>query len=424
MAAAHSRLTPAKSYSPPPDRLYCQALAGGEPRAITPAFGSFASPAVSPDGRWVVFVHSYESIDGLALVDIEGELFPRKLAYGTDFVMQPAWHPSADFIAYIAWNHPQMPWTGSELRLLKLSLDGAGIPAADDIVTVCGDQDTAVFQPEFSPDGGYLSYISDASGWGQLYLYDLQSQEHRQLTTSQAEHGAPAWIQGLRVHGWSSDSRSIYYLENKRGFVSLMRYDVANEQSEPIPGFDDYTHIEQIAVSSQESIAAIASSSLIPPRVVSLNDGGQVNIHRRRGAENLQADQLSAAQALSWTCDDGGVAHGLFYPPVLKDEMPPGKPPLIVDIHGGPTSQRYAAYASEVQFFATRGYAVLQVNHRGSTGYGKAYMDMHRGNWGVYDVTDAIAGVKHLADEGCGRRRQSRHHGRQRRRLHCAAIAR
>ena len=90
----------------------------------------------------------------------------------------------------------------------------------------------------------------------------------------------------------------------------------------------------------------------------------------------------------------------MFYEPVLREDMPAGKPPLIVNVHGGPTSQRTADYYSEVQFFTTRGYAVLQVNHRGSTGYGKVYMDMHRGNWGVYDVIDSISGVNHLAEAG------------------------
>ncbi len=382
-------------------RLYSQSLAGGDPMPITPAFGEYASPAVSPDGTWVAYVHSYEHVDGIALVDADGEAFPRKLAYGTNFVMQPAWHPSGEFIAYIAWNHPQMPWNGSELRLLRLALDGSRMPYADDIVTIIGDKETAIFQPEFSPDGRYLSYVSDATGWGQLYLYDLEQAQHRQLTANEAEHGTPAWVQGLRTYCWSSDCRSIYYLENCRGFVSLKRVDVESVECEPVPGLDAYTQLEQIAVArDRDAIATIASSSLIPPRVVSVKNDGPVFIHRRRGAENLQADQLSEARAITWICDDGGNAHGLFYPPVLQDEMPPGKPPLVVNVHGGPTSQRYAGFASEVQFFTTRGYAVLQVNHRGSTGYGKAYMDMHRGNWGIYDVTDSIAGVNHLSSEG------------------------
>lgn len=382
-------------------RLYKQALAGGAPHAITPEFGSFASPAVSRDGKWVVFVHSYEHVDGLLLVDSDGSIFPRKLAYGTDFLMQPVWHPAGEQIAYIAWNHPRMPWNGSELRLIQLTADAGGVPVAEDIVTLAGDHDTAIFQPQFSPDGRYLSYISDASGWGQIYLYDLATHAHLQLTDTAAEHGTPAWAQGLRTSGWSSDSRSLMYLENDGGFFSLRRYDLQTHSETEVAGLEQYTHLEQLAISAEnDALAMIASSSLIPPRVITLDRESRVTIHRRSQTENLPGDQLSPARKIIWQGDDGADVHGLYYAPVIREDMPAGKPPLIVNVHGGPTSQRTAGYYSEVQFFTTRGYAVLQVNHRGSTGYGKAYMDMHRGNWGVYDVIDSLSGVNHLADTG------------------------
>ena len=381
-------------------RLFSQALAGGVPQAITPEFGSYASPAVSPDGEWIAFVHSYEDVDGLAIVDAAGEGFPRKLAYGTDFVMQPSWHPAGNQLAFVAWNHPQMPWNGSELRLVSLARDAGGAPAAKDIVTLAGDKDTAIFQPEFSPDGRYLAYVSDASGWSQITLYDLEEREHRQLTSGEVEHGTPAWAQGLRTYGWAGDSRSIFYLENRRGFFRLKRYCLDASASESVAGLEEYTQMEQIAVSrAGNKVAMIASSSVIPPRVISLDSNG-LSIHRRAGVENLREDQLSTGQALCWAGDDGEAVHGLYYPPVPQDRLPPGKPPLIVNVHGGPTSQRSAGYSSEAQFFTTRGYAVLLVNHRGSTGYGKAYMDMHRGRWGLYDVLDSMSGVKHLASAG------------------------
>ena len=382
-------------------RLFRQALAGGTAQAITPQFGSFAAPSVSADGNWVVYVHSYEHVDGLALVDAEGAVFPRKLAYGTDFVMQPVWHPSSSHVAFIAWNHPQMPWNGSELRLIQLAEDAAGVPFAEDIVTVAGDKTTAIFQPEFSPDGRYLAYVSDATGWGQIYLYDLMTQTHAQITKVQAEHGTPAWAQGLRMYGWTGDSRAILYLENKHGFHDLQRLDVKSGKSVSIAGLEQYTHFEQPAVALQSGqVAMIASSSLIPPRVITLDNQNKITIQRRSQTENIQADQLSRAQAITWQGDDGEDVHGLFYAPVAQDEMPSSRPPLIVNVHGGPTSQRAAEYFSEIQFFTTRGYAVLQVNHRGSTGYGKDYMEMHRGNWGVYDVIDSVSAVKHLSETG------------------------
>ena len=382
-------------------RLYKQALAGGSPQAIAPQFGSYAAPALSFDGNWVAFVHSYERVDGIALVDADGEHFPRKLAYGTDFVMQPTWHPSGAHLAFVAWNHPQMPWNGSELRLIQLAVDESGFPYAEAVVTLAGDLDTAIFQPQFSPDGRWLAYVSDAAGWGQIYIYDLDAQTHAQLTVNEAEHGAPAWVQGLRTYGWAADSQSICYLENARGFSSLRRCYLETSESESISGLEHYTELAQIAVSSRRpAVAVIASSSSIPPRVISLDEQHGERIHRRRQTENLKANQLSSAQAITWPGDDGGDVHGLYYAPPIQDEMPPGQPPLVVQVHGGPTSQSAAGYENGVQFFTTRGYAVLQVNHRGSAGYGKAYMDMHRGSWGIYDVTDSVAGVRHLAQKG------------------------
>lgn len=382
-------------------RLYKQNLAGGTANIITPKFGDYASPSVSPDGNWLAVVHSYEHVDGIVLVDTKGEQFPKKLSYGTDFVMQPTWHPAGTHIAYVAWNHPRMPWNGTELRLIQLATDGSGIPYAEHVVTLEGDPTTSIFQPQFSPDGRYLSYVSDATGWGQIYVYDLELETHTQLTDTKAEHGTPAWIQGMRMYGWTQDSHSIYYLENSQAFFSLMRYDVQTAESQSVKGFEHYSHMEQITVSPDgKAVTVIASSSTIPPRIVTNHQEQGEIIHRRSQTENLQADQLSTAQAIVWQGDDGEDAHGLYYPPIAQEEMPDGAPPLLVYIHGGPTSQRTAAYASEVQFFTTRGYAVLQVNHRGSTGYGKPYMNKHEGNWGVYDVTDATTGVKYLAEQG------------------------
>lgn len=382
-------------------RLYKQGLAGGTVQVISPKFGNYSAPAVSPDGNWVAVVHSYEDTDGLILLDTAGEQFPRKLAYGTDFVMQPTWHPAGTHIAVVVWNHPQMPWNGTELRLIQLATDGSGFPYAEHIVTLEGDPTTAIFQPQFSPDGRYLSYISDATGWGQIYVYDLEEQTHIQLTDVEAEHATPAGIQGLRTYGWTPDSEHIYYLENSRAFIKLMRYNVLTATSEQVNGLEQYTHLEQITISPDgQAVTVIGASATIPPRIVTWHQEHGEIIHRRSQTENLQASQLSSSEAIIWQGDDGQDAHGLYYAPVMQDDMPDSPPPLLVYIHGGPTSQRTASYYSEVQFFTTRGYAVLQVNHRGSTGYGKAYMDMHQGNWGVYDVTDSIAGVKHLVEKG------------------------
>lgn len=382
-------------------RIYKQSLSGRQAKTITPQYGGAASPCVSADGEWLLYVHTYEGDDSLLLVDTEGEMLPRKIGSGDDFVMQPAWHPNNKQIAYVAWNQPQMPWNGTELRLLQLKLDKSGVPYVVESETLVGDTETAIFQPEFSPDGRFLAYASDQTGWWQLYLYDLVEKTHKQITNGEYEHATPAWVQGLRVYGWTGDSAAIYYLQHDKGFVSLHIYDLAHDVSVRVSDLDDYSFLWHLAVSSKdEQIALIASSSSIPSRVISHAAESGIQIHQRSTSENLTGDQLSQVEAINWVGHDDETVHGLYYSPTNPDYEGLGKPPLMVLIHGGPTSQRYATYDPQAQFFATRGFAVLQVNHRGSTGYGKAYMNKHAGSWGVYDVEDSITGAQYLIGQG------------------------
>lgn len=378
-------------------RLYKMGIDHGEPQSLTPKYGGVAAPTLSYDGRWLAYVHTYEDNDVLAVVDTEGKAWPQKLAGGDDFVMQPSWHPHGKYLAYVAWNVPNMPWNGTELRLL--TLDGTEtMPHVTQTRTIAGNEDTAIFQPTFSPNGRYLAYVSDASGFGQIYLYDPVNDQHRQLTDGDYEHGAPAWIQGLRTFTWAADSGSIVFIRNSEGVCTLWRYDVSQGTVTQIP-LEDYTHLQQPDLASDGTIAVLASSSTIPGRIITISPENEVKIAHYATSERLAPSKLSQAEPIQWPTRDGQVAYGLYSPPV-GDYEAAGAPPIVVLIHGGPTSQRFAAFDNDAQFFATRGYAVLQVNHRGSTGYGKAYMNMHKGNWGIYDVQDAVDAVTYLAADG------------------------
>lgn len=401
-------------------RLYRQALSGGRPRAITPAFGASAAPAFSPDGKWIVYVHSYENSDGLALVDTAGEHFPRKFAYGTDFVMQPVWSSDGTRIAFVTWDHPGMPFLGTQLKLALVERDHAGVPYAARIETLAGGAAVSIFQPEFAPDGKRLAYISDASGWSQLYVYDFASGEHIQLTDAPAEHGVPAWTQGLRTYAWSPDGRALFYVRHEQTAASLWRCDWRARRSERVRGAEKYTSLEQISVSPRGEIALIASSSTQPPRVISVGGGddalpllnydapgtliivdepGGERIYARASSENLTG--LATAEPISFPAADGETVHALYYPPTSdRYEDAAAPPPLIVYVHGGPTSHADLSFSLRAQFFATRGYAYVEVNHRGSTGYGRAYMDRLRGAWGVYDVDDSADAARHLVARG------------------------
>jgi dipeptidyl aminopeptidase/acylaminoacyl peptidase len=385
-------------------RLYRQALHQGGARPITPGFGAAAAPAVSPDRRGIVFVHTYEDRDCLAIVDAEGRAWPQQLVSGDDFYMQPCWHPHGDRLAWIAWNHPQMPWEGSRLQIARLQPHESGLPGVSDIQTLAGSAEVGIFQPTFSPDGRYLAYISNASGWDALYLYDIETHQHRHLMPDeQAEMGQPAWAQGMRSYGFRHDGRRLYVLRNEAGLRRLMAYDLDADRLLETGALPAYTYLEQPALSpTRPALACIASSATQPSRVMALalDVPDQVRICRRSSTESVHAAALSTPQTISWAVASGARVYGLYYPPQNLQVEGRGKPPAIIIIHGGPTSQAVAAFQANVQYFATRGFAVLQVNYRGSTGYGKAYVEALRGQWGVTDVEDAVTGAQYLIDQG------------------------
>src|SRR5690554_6078199 len=249
-------------------RLFRQELSGGEPRAITPGFGDLASPAVSPDGRWVLVVSSYERVDRIAVVDTAGRHWPARLVEGDDFYMQPAWHPSGSRIAWIAWNHAQMPWDGTRLHLAELDLDGP-LPRIRRSEVIAGSETVSIFQPLFSPDGRHLAYASNESGWYQIYLYDLERGTRSLLTEGALDHARPAWVQGMRTFGFSRDGRTLYAIRNESGFHRLWAYDVERRAGEAVRGLEEYTELEQIALSpTSDRLALLASSWRTPTRVI------------------------------------------------------------------------------------------------------------------------------------------------------------
>ena len=385
-------------------RIYRQPLTSGLASPVTPAFGHNASPAISADGRWLLFVRSYEGQDTLEIVDSAGQMWPQKLASGADFYMQPTWHLNSCQVAWVEWNHPNMPWDGTHLQMGRLSFPAGSLPAMEQVETITGDGHTSIFQPEFSPDGRYLAYVSDASNWWQLYLYDLQSREHRQLTYSEAEHGWPAWVQGMRTYAFDTRGDRLYFLRNSLGSVSLWQYDLADSIESPVNLADEYLSLDQICI-GPSGIGLVASGPRIPTRVITLQPDGsdrypRVSIHRRATSEELPSAAYASPQTIQWTGLDGGTTHGLYYPPQNERFEGIGKPPLIITVHGGPTSQVRNGFNLRNQYFTSRGYAVLEVNHRGSTGYGRDYRNMLRGNWGIYDVQDSVSGARDLADKG------------------------
>ncbi len=385
-------------------RLYRQPLDGAPARPVTPAFGEAASPAVSPDGRWVAYVHSYEDVDVIAVADSAGRGWPQHLASGRDFYMQPVWSPRGDRLAWVEWDHPNMPWDGSELRVAELAFPEGALPTIAASKVVAGGPDEAILQPAFSPDGDALYFISDASGWGHLHRHDLATGETRALTSGDCEYGTPAWGQGVGMFAVLPSGR-VVGIRQRQGFADLVLVDGA-DGGEPreldVPA--EYASFENpVASPTEERLAVIASGPTTSLRILLVDleqDPPEVTTMRLSDPAAFPVASLSVPDPVSWTNASGREVHGLYYPPASDRFFDEGPPPLVVFVHGGPTDHVDAGWRPQIQFLASRGYAVLAVNYRGSSGAGRETMLALRGEWGVADVEDCRSGAEAMAARG------------------------
>jgi len=374
-------------------RLYRRPLGAGFPEPITPQYGSVASPKLSPGNDWVAFVHNYEGKDVIGIVDSRGENWPVKLAENADFYMQPVWHPSGEAIAWVEWDHPNMPWDGTRLMYGVLEGNPPGIQAVQQLA---GGADIPILQPAFSSDGRYLTYVQNQGEWDQLILRDLQEGSSKTLVEG-ASILKPAWIQGVVVQVWSVDNEHVYYVQTQAGVNIISKVNVKTGDLEDVD-MHPYTSLSQPSVSADERLAAVAGAPSVSPRVVS-KKGEKLTIHQRSTSESIPPGDLPTPYEISWTSSDGEEVFGIYSPPTSSRFEGEGLPPAIVLIHGGPTSSVSIGYNLEAAFFTSRGYAYLEVNYRGSTGYGRAYREALRGNWGHLDVIDAAGGAQALIDQ-------------------------
>lgn len=374
-------------------RLYRRTLGTGFPEPITPAFGSAAAPQLSPGNRWVAFVHTYEGSDVLAVVDVAGKRWPDKLAEGADFYMQPAWHPDGGAIAWVEWDHPNMPWDGTSLMYAVLEGSPPRIKAAQQLA---GGDDIPILQPAFSPDGRYLSFIRNEGEWDQLMLRDLKTGELTVLIEDAALL-KPAWIQGVVVQAWSAESDRVFVLRSQAGVTELHEVVVETGEVRPVD-LAPYTALSHPAINPDGEIAVVASAPTISARVIS-KSGERVSIHQRSTSEAIPLADLPSPYEIQWTAPDDHPVYGIYSLPTSSQFKADGLPPVIVHIHGGPTSSVTVGYDLEAAFFTNRGYGFLAVNYRGSTGYGRSYREALRGTWGDLDVVDAAGAAQALIDQ-------------------------
>jgi dipeptidyl aminopeptidase/acylaminoacyl peptidase len=383
-------------------RLYRRNLENQRPYPITPAFGpqpagATASPCLSPDGKWVLYVYSDGKTDLLALTDAHGAGWPQQLVSGADFYMSPAWHPGGGWITWVEWDHPNMPWEGSRIQLARLE---GSPPRPVETRTVGGGSSKPAVQPLFSPDGRWLSFIEETGEWPDLILYNLESGERIVLVQGDGfDLSTPAWVQGIRTCGWSPDSQRLYYFRQEGVLTSLWFMEVSNGQAKRIET-GPYTSLAQLSVSpGNGQLAFLASAANQPERII-VWDGAQMHTAAFSTPATADPADLPTAKEIRWGTSDDAFAYGLYYPPTNQKYSGSEAPPALVHIHGGPTSLAADRFNAEAAYFTSRGYAYVEVNYRGSTGYGRSYRQAMHQRWGDVDVADAVSCAGFLSQQG------------------------
>lgn len=361
--------------------LWWQPASGGRARRVTLP-GPVAAPSVSPDGRRVAYVLDTREVAVASLE--EGGPWPVRLSAGADFAMDPCWSPDGSTVAWHEWDVPAMPW--DESRIVTAPADGSARP-----VRVAGGNGVSVQQPRFGPSGR-LGYLSDASGWLNLWV------DGRAVLDEPREHGGPTWGPGQRSWAWSPDGASVALTRNEEGFGSLVVVDLDGGAVRPLG-----RGVHGGVTWSGGAVAAVRGGARTPFGVVVYEDGVRrdVAVGPPAGFEPV----LREPELVRWPSVDvgGGVGSevpGRLYPPTTGALGEP--PPLIAWVHGGPTDQWPVRFIPRIPYWQDRGWAVLVPDHRGSTGHGRAFLQALAGRWGELDTADVVAGLQAAVEQGWG----------------------
>ena len=314
------------------------------------------------------------------------------LLSGNDFYASPRLSPKGDQFAWLTWNHPNMPWDGTELWVADVQPDGTLERAR----CVAGGTDESIFQPEWSPDG-VLHFISDRSGWWNLYRLDGNHAEP--LCPMNAEFGLPQWVFGQRLYDFESPTHIICSYTTK-GIWHLARLNTTNSR---LDVFDlPYTDFGNILVRGTQMLVT-ASSPSQPHSIIQIDCSTlQIKILRQSVNFIISKKYVSIPKPIEYPAKDGTTAHAFYYPPFNEDFQGPDqkRPPLMVKSHGGPTGAVSSTFNLMIQYWTSRGFAVVDVNYGGSTGYGRTYRNRLNGQWGIVDVDDCVSAAQYLIEEG------------------------
>jgi dipeptidyl aminopeptidase/acylaminoacyl peptidase len=382
------------------DNLVYEQAGDGAPRAITTA-STQRHADLEPDlaRRRVIAVRedhgtgAAEAVTTLVALGLDAPGSSVTLDQGADFCSSPRVSPEGRRLAWLRWHHPHMPWEGTELWLAAIADDGSLIHQR----RVAGGPTESLVQPQWGPDGR-LYVVSDRSGFWNLYRVDADGLAP--LWAVPAEFARPQWVFGQCTYGFPNDHEIVAVgIENAR--ARLWRVDTHGRHP-AIPIAMPFADVAELRVEGETAIAQAGSPTMAEAIVrIDLTTGAHEVLARSVDAVP-DARYLSVARPISYPSADDRTAHAFHYAPHNEDFRAPDgeRPPLIVVSHGGPTSMSPSSLRLMVQFWTSRGFAFLEVNYGGSTGFGRAYRELLSGQWGIVDVEDCIAGARYLARHG------------------------
>jgi dipeptidyl aminopeptidase/acylaminoacyl peptidase len=372
-----------------------------EPHPITPeADWRYADLVIDTPRNRLLCVREDHSVSGTEPVNTivaipidDGQGQQQVLVSGPDFVASPRLSPDSSRLAWLSWNHPNMPWDSTGLWVTDL--DDAGKPKS--VRLVAGGPNESIFQPEWSPDGT-LYFVSDRTGWWNLYRAAADGKIEA-LCPMEAEFGVPQWVFGQSTYGFVGD-KYIICAYNQQGIWHLASLDITNGWFNPLE--TPFTAIQQVRVGDGK-IVLVAGSPTESWHLACLDLATRERQTLRRSSEvTVDPGYISIPEPIEFPTSDGLTSHAFFYRPANRDFAAPEheRSPLIVESHGGPTASTDATFLLGIQYWTSRGFAVLNVNYGGSTGYGRDYRERLKGRWGIVDVEDCANGARYLAERG------------------------
>ncbi|MCK5646775.1 MAG: S9 family peptidase [Anaerolineales bacterium] len=385
-------------------RLY-RLISGSDPIAITPDSGQprstrYADSTVSSDGKWIIAVRERhgsqtEVINDLVAIPSDGHSAPHVLNSGRDFYSSPKISPDGKSMAWLCWDHPQMPWNGTEIWVGKIG-ENFDLQAP---TCISGGPSTSIFQPEWDPTGT-LHFISDDSGWWDLYkVVDGNVQV---VLQREVDLGFPQWIFALSRYTFlPGEWIAVIYSSDGLDKLALVKTDATEFQTLDLP-FQSFSP-PYLSCDEKANLWLIGGSAYETPSVIRIDPRSQqFEIVKYGSKVKIPPKQISAPRSIEFPTVDGDQAHAFFYEPKNPGfQGPEGElPPLIVKSHGGPTSAARAHLQLEIQFWTSRGFALVDVNYGGSTGFGRKFRERLEGTWGEVDTNDCIKAAQFLVEQG------------------------